>query len=64
MTRKKIYELNEKELEENINHPVIQKVIKFANSFNQNCETLFDVYFACIELKNLLEIEIEVSGND
>lgn len=63
MTRKKIYELNNQELEENINHPAIQKVIKFADSFNQPCQTLFDSYFACVTFKELLEIEIEVLGN-
>lgn len=48
MNKKKIYELNNQELEENINHPAIQKVIKFADSFNQPCQTLFDSYFACV----------------
>lgn len=64
MNRKKIYELDIKELEKNINHPAIQKVLKFADSFNQPCQTLFDSYFACVTLKELLEIEIEVLEND
>lgn len=64
MSRKKIYELNNKELEENMNNPVIQKVIKIANSFNKPCETLFDSYITCVTFKELLEIEIEVLDND
>ena len=64
MPKKKIYELNNQELEENINHPVIQEIIKFADSYNQPCQTLFDSYIACVTFKELLEIEIEVLRND
>ena len=64
MTRKKIYELNNKELEENIKHTEIQKEISLADSYNQPCQTLFDSYFACVAFKELLEIEIEVKENE
>lgn len=64
MTRKKIYELNNLELEENINHPAIQKVIKFPDRYTQPCQTLFDSYFACVAFKELLEIEIEVKEDE
>lgn len=64
MTRKKIYELTNQELEENINHPAIQNIIKFPDRYTQPCQTLFDSYIACVNFKELLEIEIEVKENE
>ena len=64
MNRKKIYELNNQELEENVNHPAIQEIIKFTDSYKQHCQTLYGSYFACVAFKELLEIEIEVLGNE
>lgn len=62
--KKYLYELTEKELDENINKIEIQRLIEFTDSYKKPCNILLDSYCACIKMKVLLEQQIEVGNND